>query len=181
MDVGIRGDHVVLRRLTMDDVDAVYRACQDADTQRFTAVPVPYTRDCAVEFIEGNLTCDWNTTDSAVFAISRVGKAGFDGSISLRLDGGGGASVGFAVAPWARRQGVATGGLRAICLWAFSERDVRRVEWEAVVGNVGSRKVAESVGFQIEGICRKRIVLRGVRYDGWLASLLREDLHVGGR
>jgi len=49
-----RGPRVLLRPFRHDDVDTAYRACQDADLQRWlTALPSPYTRGAAVEFVTG--------------------------------------------------------------------------------------------------------------------------------
>ena len=36
---------VVLRTMSLDDVDDITEACQDPETQRWTTVPVPYKRD----------------------------------------------------------------------------------------------------------------------------------------
>jgi RimJ/RimL family protein N-acetyltransferase len=50
----VRGTRVLLRPFRPDDVDTAYRACQDADLQRWlTALPSPYTRESAVEFVTG--------------------------------------------------------------------------------------------------------------------------------
>lgn len=40
--------------------------------------------------------------------------------------------------------------------------DVHRIEWWAMVGNTGSRAVAEKLGFTVEGTLRRR----GVANDG---------------
>ena len=47
----VRTDRLTLRPYRQDDVDAVHRACQDPDTQRWLPIPSPYTRDDAVEFV----------------------------------------------------------------------------------------------------------------------------------
>jgi RimJ/RimL family protein N-acetyltransferase len=175
MNVELSGALVVLRPPSVQDIDAINRACQDSETQQFTTVPVPYAREDAVGFL-GVCEVGWASGSAAAFAICGQPGGEFDGAIDVRFEPSGSASVGFAVAPWARRQGFATDALRTICRWAFDERGVQRIEWEAVVGNWGSRRAAESVGFKLEGECRKRIVLRGVRHDGWIAGLLPADL-----
>jgi hypothetical protein len=49
----VRTDRLVLRPHRPDDVDAVHRASQDAESQRWiSAIPVPYTREDARRFVE---------------------------------------------------------------------------------------------------------------------------------
>ncbi|MFD7157622.1 GNAT family N-acetyltransferase [Kribbella sp. NPDC059898] len=96
--------------------------------------------------------------------------------VGLGMRGDGTAEVGYWTAPAARGRGVAPAAVRAICRWAFAERDLDLIEWRAEVGNVASRRVAEKAGFVLEGQLRKRLVHRGERVDAWIGSLLRDEL-----
>ena len=49
----LTGSRVRLRPWRTEDVDAVCAACQDAEIQRWTQVPVPYARKHAEEFVSG--------------------------------------------------------------------------------------------------------------------------------
>jgi RimJ/RimL family protein N-acetyltransferase len=73
-----------------------------------------------------------------------------------------------------RGPGYTTEALRAVCRWGFELLGVPRIEWYAYVGNVGSR-VAEAVGFVMEGTMRNRAAHRGTRLDTWVAGLLPLD------
>ena len=47
----VRTERLLLRPPREDDVDAIVRACQDAESQRWlTSLPSPYTREDAIEF-----------------------------------------------------------------------------------------------------------------------------------
>ena len=61
----------------------------------------------------------------------------------------------------------------AVSAWGLTSCGVQRLEWYAEVGNVASRRVAEKVGFTIEGTLRS-FLLRpgGERVDAWAGSLL---------
>jgi RimJ/RimL family protein N-acetyltransferase len=166
-----------MRPLRRSDIDAVCEACQDPDTQRYTTVPVPYTREDAVRFVEEQAPVASASGRMSTFAISAAADGStFDGSIDLRFGDSANADVGYAIAPWARRQGIGSDALRTICRWGFTEHAIERIGWEAVVGNCASRRTAEKVGFQFEGTCRQLTVLRGVRHDAWIAGLLPADL-----
>jgi RimJ/RimL family protein N-acetyltransferase len=175
VQVTLTGTRVTLRPPTDGDLDAIYRACQDVETQRFTPVPVPYLEMHAAEFVDAARE-GWRSNAVATFAICDAATGGFDGAIDVRFRPARSASVGYSIAPWARRRGFATEALQLVCHWTFTEHDVDRIDWEAVVGNWGSRRAAEAVGFQVAGQCGACIDLRGVRYDAWRAALLPTDL-----
>jgi RimJ/RimL family protein N-acetyltransferase len=84
--------------------------------------------------------------------------------------------IGFWAAPWARRLGVTTAATRLACRWGFEELGLERVEWWAAVGNWGSRRVVERLGFTVEGTCRGRLLHRGVRTDAWVGGMLAGEL-----
>jgi RimJ/RimL family protein N-acetyltransferase len=91
------------------------------------------------------------------------------------------AEVGFNCAPWARGNGLTTAAMRLMCAWAFDHWQLGRIQWSAFVGNDASRRVAEKVGFVIEGTQRQRLVQRGTRIDAWVGGLLPHDLLTADR
>ncbi len=143
--------------------------------QRWTTIPVPYGEADAVFFVEDYAAAGWADGSMATFAVT-TGDDAYAGAIDLRLDGKGMAEVGYAIAPWARGRGVGTAALRLACGYAFDTLAVARVEWWAYVGNWPSRRMAERVGFTVEGTCRSRLAARGQRYDAWVGGLLPGEL-----
>ncbi len=177
LDDGQHPDPIVLRPLTLADVDAELAMCQDPQMQRWTTVPVPYTREHAMDFI-AKVAAGWQAGTSLELGIEALDDAGtprLAGNLGLRPDGAGAATVGFALAPWARGRGVMSRALRMMLTWGFAEVDLQVVHWEANEGNWASRRVAWACGFRLEGLVRGLLVARGVRYDGWLASIVRGD------
>lgn len=161
---------------TTDDVDAIHAACQDADIQRYTTVPSPYPRSLAEAFID-RVATEWAEGVHYTWGVHRDGL--LVGTIGLyRVDGMGAGELGYWTAPQARGDGVIREASRAVIDWGFSPDGLRlaRIEWRAVVGNVGSARVARALGFRYEGMSRS--VLRsgtGIRSDGWIAGLLADD------
>mgnify|MGYP000529409413 FL=1 len=51
MVVTLQTARLILRAPVDGDVDAIFSACQDPDIQRFTTIPVPYTRADAEHFV----------------------------------------------------------------------------------------------------------------------------------
>jgi RimJ/RimL family protein N-acetyltransferase len=157
------------------DIEAVFEACQDPAIIRYTTVPSPYERRHAEEFIV-RVTTNWAEDTEQTWAI-RDGDV-LAGMIGLYRQGAGSAELGYWIAPASRERGFGTEASRAVIDWAFSPDglELHRIEWRAVVGNVGSARIARALGFHYEGTLRQ--ALRngsGVRDDGWIAGLLATD------
>ncbi|MBN9213794.1 MAG: GNAT family N-acetyltransferase [Microbacterium sp. SCN 70-200] len=157
------------------DIDEIYEACQDADTQRYTTVPSPYARAHAEEFVP-RVAAQWAEGVHLTWAM----REGPDlaGMIGLyRLDGTGAGEIGYWVSPWSRRRGLLVEAARRVIDWGFSAEGtgLQRIEWRAVVGNVGSARAARALGFRYEGLLRAGLPSKQGRDDGWIAGLLADD------
>jgi RimJ/RimL family protein N-acetyltransferase len=173
--VALEDERLLLRVPELADVPAVTAACQDPEVQRWTTVPSPYTEKDARWFVEDYARPRWAGDVGATWLITDRSSGELLGCYGLDLAAGVG-EVGFWVAAPARGRGVCTAATRLVCRWGFDTLGLRRIEWQAFVGNVGSRRVAEKAGFVIEGTCRARLVQRGEPRDGWLGGLLPGDV-----
>ncbi len=177
-DVPVLSDgRVILRAHRPEDINAITEQCQDEEMQRFTVVPVPYSRDDAVTFVTTR-SDGWERGTELSFAIEAPEGAGpsrFAGSIALRLRAPGVAGMGFGGHPRARRQGVMTAALRLLTDWAFADRGVHRLEWACIAGNLASWRVAWRNGYQFERTTRSSQPQRGALVDSWTGSLLATD------
>jgi RimJ/RimL family protein N-acetyltransferase len=160
------------------EVDAIYRSCQDPDIQYWTALPVPYRLADAEEFVEATIPAGWESGRAVAFAVLDSTSAELLAMVALsRLDGGNRTGqIGYWCAPWARRTGVVTQASAVLCRWAFGALSLGLIEWYAEVGNVPSRRVAERVGFTVEGTLRQRLIHRGERVDAWVGSVLPAEV-----
>lgn len=171
-----RGETITLRPPQTDDIAAVVSAFTDPDTLRWTIIPVDFDAADGARFV-ANAGSMWTNGTGArwVVADSRDAcVAVFDLHISpsdLQTS-----EVFFVGVPAARGKGYVSAALRAVAEWAITERGVARVEWQALVGNDGSRRVSEKAGFVFEGILRLRCNQRGTRHDAWVSSMTRDDL-----
>ena len=168
---------LLLRQWRSMDVQAVFEACQDPDIQRWTQVPAPYSLQDAQAFVSGEDERWRSGTPTFAMVDSRSGV--LVGSIGVvALAEAGDAEIGFWVAPAVRGRGYARRALALLARWLF-DQGCPRLVWHAQVGNLASRRVAESVGFVVEGRARQGMVQRGERVDAWTASMLPSDLRSG--
>jgi RimJ/RimL family protein N-acetyltransferase len=166
---------VLLRPWEPADADAVWRACQDADIQRWTRIPVPYLRAHAEGFVADSPSA-W-ASGRASFAVIEVATGelvGAHGFVTAPVDGV--AEIGYWTAPWGRGRGLTAAATRLVARWAFDEVGLARLDWFAEVGNVASRRVAQSCGFRFEGVAAAKLQQRGRQADAWTAGLLPQDL-----
>ncbi|WP_327067180.1 GNAT family N-acetyltransferase [Kitasatospora sp. NBC_01302] len=172
-------ERLVLRAPTAADLDAITAACQDAEIQRWTVVPSPYSRADAVFFVERLAAEGWRSGRSPIRRVLEKGTGALVGTQSLAARGQGAAEVGFWVATGARGHGCTVEALRAVADRAFTERGLRRLEWVAYVGNEPSLAVARKAGFTLEGTLRSYAAQRGVWRDCWMGSLLASEWDQG--
>ena len=172
------GDGDVHVRLMADaDVAAIVRASGDPAIRRFTTVPSPYSEEDARSWSERSAeSAGRGAGIEAVIADERSGE--FLGTVGIRRHASdpGRWSMGYLVAPEARGRGVATRAIRLVCRWAFEELGAERIEICAEPENVASRRVAERAGFRPEGLLRAYELVKGVRRDMVMHSLLPGEL-----
>ncbi|OKI87633.1 GNAT family N-acetyltransferase [Micromonospora sp. CB01531] len=180
--VEIVEDGLLLRPWRAEDADAVYRACQDPDIQRWTTVPRPYRPEHALDFVARRSAAAWADGSGAEFAVCDAATGELLASCGLvSIDRGlGSAEVGYWTAPWARGRGVAVRATRAVARWAFDVGKLRRLIWQAEIGNHASRLVALRAGFRIEGELRLAQPAVDGRPEGWLGSLLPGEVPAPG-
>jgi uncharacterized protein YhfF len=134
-----------LRPLQPTDAEWIYRACQDADIQRWTTVPRPYTRENAESFVRDQAG---ERLASAIID-ARFGEPVGVAGIHNITDGV--ATVGYWVAPWARHRGAASTAMRILPSLAARLGAVNEVRATIAETNEASRRVAERAGFSLAG------------------------------
>lgn len=136
-----------LRPWRDDDAEAIFRACQDADVQRFTTVPTPYRREDADWFL-AHYVADVEAAGGASFCVEGLTEPGrVAGSMALLHVRDGVGEIGYWCAPEARGRGWTADALTAVAAWAFAERGCRRLELTIEPANVASLRVARRAGF----------------------------------
>jgi len=175
--VTLTTDRLVLRTFRPQDTDAVYVAARDPEIQRWVTLPSPYLPEHARIFTEQVVPRAWADGSACTFGLF-LGSPDGDlvGAMSLHRGSEGTASIGYWCARAHRGNGYMTEAARAVARWAFTRLSVDRLEWRAEVGNTASRRVAERVGFTVEGVLRCAHDHHGVRRDCWVGSLLPSDL-----
>jgi RimJ/RimL family protein N-acetyltransferase len=171
----VRTERLLLRPYRPEDVDAVFRASQDPDTQRWIGqLPVPYRREDARVFVEDVAMKERRDGTGLSVVLEAGGELVGTGGIYFR-GGRLGPEIGYTVAPWARRRGYAAEAAHALAEWGLSA-GAPRVHLYVDVGNAASQAVAERAGFRREGVVRAALDYRdGSRADAVLFGRVAGD------
>lgn len=169
---------LLLRPYRADDAPDVALACSDELTQRWLPLPTPYTEAEGLAWCTEQAPGIRASGDGVQWAAVPRSGGRLVGSFGLtRTDWRARTSeIGYWVAPWARRQGVAVEGVTAVARWLLEEHEFERLELRAAVGNVPSQRVAERAGFLREGLARNAGYVHDGRVDLAVFSLVRSDL-----
>jgi RimJ/RimL family protein N-acetyltransferase len=169
--VELRGERVLLRPWRPEDARPVYEACQDEEIQRWIPViPRPYRMEDARAYVSGELGFGPHQ-----YAVTREGRV--VGAIGMRVNESRTGHIGYWCVPEARGRGVTSDALHTLCRHALDELGLERLELITDPDNVGSRRVAEKVGFRQEGVLRSHLLHPdGRRRDSVMFSLLPGEL-----
>jgi RimJ/RimL family protein N-acetyltransferase len=174
--VTLTTERLILRTFTPAETDETYEACQDADIQRWTTIPSPYSRADAEGFIGRMVPDGWRHDTEYTFAVRPREGGPLVAAVSLHHPRSGAWEVGFWAAKEHRGRGYVTEAVIGLARWAFADLGCTRLEWRAEVGNTGSRAVADKAGFVFEGTLRGAHLTKATLRDCWVGALLPSDL-----
>jgi RimJ/RimL family protein N-acetyltransferase len=175
---GLSDDVVRLRLMAEADVDAVVRAVQDPEIERWLTIPWPYGIEQAHQWLRTSSAGLAAGTDLATLIVDAedgrlLGSAGIHG-----LDPESGrCGAGYWLVAEERGRGIATRGLGLLCRYAFDDLGAERIEVWVEPDNAASLAVAERIGFHREGLLRSFAAVAGVRRDMLMYSLLPPDIN----
>jgi len=170
----LRGDGLLLRWLTADDVPALYAIFSDADVVRFMSIQ-HLTSDAARlalldeihKGFRGGTLYQWGVQlDQSIVGTCTLA----DINRKHRR-----AELGFALARAFWGRGLMLQALPTVIQFAFERLDLHRIEADTDPRNIASMRVLERLGFQREGLLRERYVQLGEIQDAVVFGLLRRD------
>ena len=164
-------DGFVLRLPAEDDIDALVRFGDDADTAETLWVPIPSpcsrveAHERLHEFVD---SWSGHSPFGPTFVVAEAPSDEFVGIVFLRPREDMTVEVAYGTAPKHRRRGIATRVLRRVCQWLFDERSVTRVELLIAQGNHASCRVAEKAGFEFRGVRQTGVAATTEQYHDLL-------------
>lgn len=148
-------ERFVLRELTIDDLDAIYRMMSDERVTRYFGRAPMTSRDEAAGRIV-SIRNDFRDQNGVRWGIARreggelLGSCGYWRILRPHFR----AEVGYELDPACWGQGVMPEALAAIARYGFETMGLHTIEANIDPENTGSRRVLEKLGFEREGLFR---------------------------
>lgn len=175
---GLETDRFVLRKLTVADAPSLFDMLSHPEVARFT-VRKPLNRlTDAVELLR-KVGLDYATRRAVRWGIVYQGGNQIVATVGLhdwdRYHRH--IAIGFDVLHSEWGKGIGSEVVTAVCAYAFDHLGVHRIEAHVMKGNTPSQKLLESVGFEQEGVFKKRMYKDGRQHDVLVYGLVvhRED------
>ena len=143
-------ERLILRHLTLDDVDAVFAVLGDAEAMEF--YPQQFTRDDAVGWVTKSQE-RYRRDGYGLFALVLKSSGRVIGTCGLMLqevEGGSVLEVGYHLRRDHWGHGYATEGARACMTYAFEQLGAEKIVSLIRPENLPSRRVAERNGMTVE-------------------------------
>lgn len=157
----LRHGLITLRPVQEDDIERIYKACQDPLIPRFTTVPSPYTMTHAQFFVQEQEPARFASKSELLFVITEgyEGDEKFCGLISFHSVNLGNhtAELGYWIAAPARGKGIGSTAAKMITEYGFLTMGFKRIEALVDVDNEASKALLRSAGYELEGIMRQKV------------------------
>ncbi|XP_021897117.1 uncharacterized protein LOC110814085 [Carica papaya] len=169
MEAEVGEGEISLRSLNLDDIDDFMVWATDDRVSRFCTWETYTSKEEGIKYIkETVIPHPWFRAicfnGRPIGAISVTANSGFD-----RCRG----EVGYVLGSKYWGKGIVTRALSMVVNTIFDEwPHLERLEALVEVGNVGSQRVLEKVGFTREGVLKKYFILKGRSRDMMIFSLL---------
>ncbi len=159
-------ERLSLRQLTVADAPDVFDMLAHTDVARFTArKPLSKVGD-AITLLR-NVGLDYATRTAIRWGVVWQGEDKIVGTVGLhgwdRYHRH--ISIGFDVHRNHWGKGVGQEVVKAVCAYAFDYLGVHRIEAHVMKGNRSSQRLLEAVGFEHEGVLRRRMYKDGRQHD----------------
>ena len=161
-----------LRRLQMDDVDAMHKCYGDAEAMRYWNRPAHARRDETDRAVRRAMVfAPWKRM---VWAVARdpgdrcIGMVNYhNADMDNRR-----AEIGYIIQPSQQGKGFALEAVSAVISFCFAEMGMHRLQAVVDPDNVASRALLGKLGFREEGVLRESLLMDGVWRDDVIHGLL---------
>lgn len=165
----------ILREWEIEDAVSVAKYANNkkiADNLR-DAFPYPYTLSNAKDYIGFCINTDSKKNILRAISINgiAVGSIGVFGKDDVYRKS---AELGYWLAEDFWNKGIITRAIKQITDIAFNELDIVRIFAEPYFNNIGSRRVLEKSGFELEGILHKSVYKHNLYLDSCIYSIIKK-------
>ncbi|MGB8687124.1 MAG: GNAT family protein [Microcoleus sp.] len=172
----IETDRLLMRKITLNDANDMFEYAADPQVSEYTMWSTHSSIEETKYFLKSLLKMykrrelvDWGIVHKAEKKL--IGTCGYVEWSMTHSRG----EIGYALDRKYWNQGYMSEAVNAIMEFGFREMLLNRIEAKCEVNNIGSARVMEKVGMQLEGILRQQLFVKGRYWDLKIYSILRDD------
>ena len=172
----ISTDRLLLRRITVDDIDDMYEYAKNATLTRYLTWSPHPDKAYTFEYVT-YLQSRYKTGEFFDWAVTlkdggkMIGTCGFT-RFDFQNDAG---EIGYVINPEYQGRGIATEALGAVIKFGFEDLALNRIECRFMTENEVSRRVMQKNGMTFEGVLRRAMLVKGEYRDVGVCSILRSE------
>jgi len=169
-------ERLILRPLTLGDVEDVYAYASDPEVARYTTWEAHRSVDDSRAFVEAQVKAYEEDQIAPWAMVLRetgrvIGTTGFVAWAPQHAR----AELGYAMGRSYWGRGLMTEAVRAVVACGFTQMELNRIEARCIPENRASARVMEKVGMRYEGLLREVMYSKGRFVDLCLYAILRRD------
>ena len=178
----IPAQRLLLRKLRLDDAQDLFAYASDPAVTATVTFDTHLSIDDSLAFIRYVLD-GYERAELATWGIEHHAHERLIGTVGFPTIRAGGyvGEAGYVLARPYWRQGLMTEALGAALDYGFRHMGLRRIEATCRIDNVGSYRVMEKTGMQLDGILRDAHYVKGRLISVRLYSILRRDYERANR
>lgn len=171
----IETERLILRPLTMADLDDIWAYASDPEVTRFTIFDYHTNRRVTEAWLRSAV--DSSVGESFLFGMEHRKEKKVIGSCAIRAwdRDHSRAEMGWALTRAYWNQGYATEAVRALIGFGFEYLKLNRLQALCIPAHSASRRVMEKAGMKLEGILRQAEFFKNAYQDLALYSILRKE------
>jgi len=172
----IETDRLLMRKITLNDANDMFEYASDPQVSEYTMwsthgsiEETKYFLKSLMRMYKRRELVDWGIVHKAEKKF--IGTCGYVEWSMTHSRG----EIGYVLDRKYWNQGYMSEAVNAIMEFGFREMLLNRIEAKCEVNNIGSARVMEKVGMQLEGILRHQLFVKGRYWDLKIYSILRDD------
>lgn len=172
----LQTDRLILRQLTMEDVDFVFQHFHDPQVSQYLMDEPPVADHAQARAIIDFFLEPEDKTHNRWGIVRRadnqlIGTVGYHKWEKAYFR----AEIGYDLSPDCWGQGYMTEALRAVIRHGFERLGLNRIDALVYIDNDRSVQLLQRLGFKKEGLLRDYFCLDGIFFDHFLLALLRRE------
>lgn len=172
----LQADKVKFKQMTINDCEEIHSFASDPEVSRFIGWPLTHSLEETTDYVKEMIRRDESGSHIYANVIDKSNNKLVGTVMIFNFDKiAKHAEIGYVFHKSVWGKGFCTETVKLLSDFAFNELELHRIHARVTDANIGSSRVLEKNGFQLEGRLRDHYFIEGQYYDSLLYGRLNED------